>query len=88
MNHITFFSVHPNPVMDNMTIHFNLEKSMNLRIEIVNPTGKTKGVICDKFLEKGLHTITYNNVKILAPGIFFISLKTKETKIHYKIMKY
>ncbi len=75
----------PNPVTSNTNISFNLKANSDVKISVYNIKGQLVETLVDNKMEKGPHTLTWNN-KSLSNGIYFLRLETKETTITKKMV--
>lgn len=79
------FSVFPNPVKNETTIKFELEKQANVEISVYNIAGEMVETIHSSFLTEGLHMIEWNS-EDQTPGIYNIRLHTDEFDISRNIV--
>ena len=73
-------SVYPNPSYDNTTIDFSINKSSDVRIDIMNINGEVIRQFKRSFYPDGKHRINWNgcdnNGHKVAPGVYFIIIHT------------
>ncbi|HOY31291.1 MAG TPA: T9SS type A sorting domain-containing protein [Bacteroidales bacterium] len=67
--------LYPNPSQGMTTIDFTLSASVNVKIEILDITGRSAMIIKNGFLYKGLHHITFD-VSDLCIGVWLIRIST------------
>lgn len=65
------FALYPNPSTGNSTIQFKISKSMHVKVEITDITGKSLALITDTDLSAGLHELP---LSVSQPGIYMINL--------------
>ena len=77
--------INPSIIKDDLRINFNLKRKSNVSISIYNLTGREIAKIYEGVKEPGKYIIKYD-CRNLAPGIYFITLKTYKT-CSFKIVK-
>ena len=81
----TQLSVFPNPISSKLNLSFEIMKTADVNIEILDITGQVKTNITQQRFEKGKHQIEYYLNNKLSNGIYFIRLiannKTETIKI-------
>lgn len=75
--HFSVFNVYPNPARDQITINFELERTEQVNISIVDLQGKIQTVIQDGYLTAGTHNVLWKNN--LPSGLYLIMIKTQNT---------
>lgn len=78
------FSVYPNPFNNQLSISWPSAKSSPEKIEITDPLGKLLNSIN---ITAGSSSILISDISSLTPGMYLISIKTKEQIIHKKLIK-
>ena len=71
------FKVYPNPFQNSVKIAFQLEKQLDVNIEIYSVLGKRIGVITNQNYEAGHHLLDWNGQK-LSSGIYLLKIKAGE----------
>lgn len=82
--------VYPNPFNNNITINFQLPKSMQASLKLYSIIGQEVATIIspDTFHEEGSYSFTFNTDGLdMAQGMYFIELKTKEFTKTIKLIK-
>lgn len=82
--------VYPNPFSSNITINFQLPKSMQASLKLYSIIGQEVATIIspDTFHEEGSYSFTFDtNSLSLASGMYFIELKTKEFTKTIKLVR-
>ncbi|HSG67720.1 MAG TPA: T9SS type A sorting domain-containing protein [Bacteroidales bacterium] len=64
---------YPNPFNNNTTIHFDLEKAMNIRGEIFNSAGQLVDIAFDGYMTEGEKQIIWNADQLPA-GIYYLKI--------------
>lgn len=86
INSVYYLKFYPMPAHDRTTIDFSLRKEENISIDIFSVTGNNvKQFIMGKF-GSGAHHAELN-LADLAPGIYFVKLKTSEGDVVSKLVK-
>jgi Secretion system C-terminal sorting domain len=80
------FNISPNPFSDQITIDLNIEEATNANLDLSNAVGQTLKSMNLGMKEKGSYqeTIETND---LAPGIYFLTLRTQNGTETKKIVK-
>lgn len=80
-----FITISPNPVIDELTVHFNQKRGMEFKYSVVSAIGQLmlsdNRQISD---EQKFYTI---NTDKLARGIYYICIESGESKVVYKFAK-
>jgi len=82
--------VFPNPFSNNITINFQLPKSMQVSLKLYSIIGQEVATIIspDTFHDEGSYSFTFDtNGLALAQGMYFIELKTKEFTKTIKLVR-
>ena len=80
LNDTNPITIYPNPVKDNFTLLFSLQKSSKVLIKLVNIIGQEMYAKEYEFLNKGDQQINIHTSS-LAKGIYSLSLSTKEGRV-------
>jgi hypothetical protein len=72
------FSMYPNPARDNVTIEFALDHESNVKVDLVDATGRAVRSV-NRLMYNGLQKVNIET-KDLAPGIYNVKVKTKSTQ--------
>jgi len=80
---VSTFKIFPNPTTDNTTITIDLKETSNVKIDIIDITGKQIVVVMDEN-QRGLITKQFNTA-ILPKGLYFVRLQTDGKTITQKI---
>ncbi|HLC83261.1 MAG TPA: CotH kinase family protein [Bacteroidia bacterium] len=82
--------VYPNPFNNNITINFQLPKSMQASLKLYSIMGQEVATIIspNTFHEEGSYSFTFNTDGLdMAQGMYFIELKTQEFTKTIKLIK-
>ena len=79
-------SINPNPFLSQFTVNFEIAEETKVDIELFNTLGQRVSSIASEKREIGNHQITFDG-KDLAPGIYFLTLRTKNGIETKKIVK-
>jgi hypothetical protein len=71
------FKVYPNPFQNSVKIAFQLEKQLDVNIEIYSVLGKRLAVISNQNYEAGHHLLDWNGQR-LSNGIYLLKIKAGE----------
>jgi hypothetical protein len=82
-NNLNQVIVYPNPVTDILNINFELNKSIDTKIEIFDLSGKQMGVVLNENL-KGIVSKQINTTEFKS-GIYFVRIQTKNEAVIKKI---
>ncbi|MBU2651209.1 MAG: T9SS type A sorting domain-containing protein [Bacteroidetes bacterium] len=77
--------IYPQPVKDQARIDVTLLETGHVRLEIRDPLGKVVDVINEENLTAGTHSYQWHANRF-PPGMYFLTLKTKEQLISRKMM--
>jgi hypothetical protein len=84
--------ISPNPVTERSIISFNLSGKSNVRITLTSLSGQNVGMVLDKNLEPGKHTInlfgTKGKFSDLSNGFYLLRLETGTTVETIKLIAY
>jgi hypothetical protein len=77
----------PNPARENITLHFELKKSGNTSVELVDNNGQliTK-LMTEKTMMAGKHKALFNLPANLAAGIYFVHINSGSINMAQKII--
>ena len=78
---------YPNPTSATLTISYSLYKNSDIKIEILDLSGRTVGLIEDAPNSQGEHSIDYDFGR-LVNGTYLIKLMANDTTLTEKIMLY
>lgn len=78
--------VFPNPVGENFTIEFELEKDDNVLVELYNINGQKLKTLLNSKYKKGKHTKMFS-IKDYRNGIYVLIIKNSIRTYNYKIIK-
>jgi hypothetical protein len=84
-------SSYPNPFTNSSTIKFDAKNSTNALIEVYNVKGQKVVTICQNYLDKGPHQMTWSgldsNGKKVSSGVYFYRIQTDHsTKTHKMVV--
>lgn len=82
-NNLNQVIVYPNPVTDILNINFELNKSIDTKIEIFDLSGKQMGVVLNENL-KGMVSKQINTTEFKS-GIYFVRIQTENDAVIKKI---
>lgn len=77
----------PNPFNPSTTIEFEIPRGDFVNLTIYDITGKKVQVLCDGFVVKGKHQVTFNGVN-LASGVYVYRLATSAGEFTKKMLLY
>jgi photosystem II stability/assembly factor-like uncharacterized protein len=80
-----WMNCNPNPVNDNLNIDFSVSVSTHVLLMLLDNTGMRVDVIANENKPKGSYQYKLNTAR-LAPGMYYIALKTHEDKVLKKII--
>lgn len=79
--------VYPNPIISNAQISFDLpSESENVKIELIDITGKIRETIFRGNLDSGLQTIPWSINNKFEPGIYIIKLSSKNKNETFQVI--
>jgi hypothetical protein len=78
---------YPNPTSATLTFSYSLYKNSDIKIEILDLSGRTVGLIEDAPNSQGEHSIDYDFGR-LVNGTYLIKLMANDTTLTEKIMLY
>jgi PKD repeat protein len=83
------FNIFPNPATNNATILFDLNKTENISISMIDILGKSINILSNRNFEAGEHRVPLNASEVdLAKGIYFVRITIGEkTHIEKLIIK-
>lgn len=76
---------YPNPFINKTNIQFALKQPTNVKIEVLDISGKKLFTLLDEFKQSGEHTILFDGSN-LPKGLYFFSLKTHGLTMVKKMM--
>lgn len=79
-------SINPNPFSNQFTVNFEIKEETKVDIDLFNTLGQKVNAIASEKRDIGNHQITFDT-KNLAPGIYFLTLRTKNGIETKKIVK-
>jgi hypothetical protein len=68
----------PNPFTSQTRIEFQLSKSENVKLQIINNQGQTVEILTNQVLPEGNYSFVFDGSK-LAKGLYFFKLQTNST---------
>ncbi len=82
------FSTHnyPNPFLDDTTILFNLSKSGETRLEIVDIQGQIIDTVKLGYLPKGENKYVWGNTAKVKPGIYYYQIESSSERFRNKML--
>jgi len=80
------FIVYPNPVVDKFNIQFYLTESKMLEIELFDIQGKLVKVLVPKTPVSGTFLRSFELVKGMAPGVYFIKMTLNDIHFFKKVI--
>ncbi len=87
-NGIGFWNISPNPFRENLAVHFELEYSSFVALEIIDLSGKILYELKKK-LGIGEHRVNLvTNENQLSPGIYFVKIKTENGIAAKKVIRF
>lgn len=81
---VSFYS-YPNPFNNSTTIHYDIEKDSNVRLDIYTILGQKIETLINAFHEKGRYILNYEGIN-LSSGIYFAFLQTGEISKSIKLL--
>ncbi|MBX9785584.1 MAG: family 10 glycosylhydrolase [Chitinophagaceae bacterium] len=76
---------YPNPFRSSTQISFDLLKPMNVSIKLFDMNGREVMQLMNSYLMAGKQTLMFNAEKLL-PGVYYITMQTKEFKKTIQVM--
>jgi hypothetical protein len=76
----------PNPTNSSANVNFVLSNDANVKLTVIDATGKIVGAERTYNLKAGDHTITVNENATLSKGIYVVSLQYNGTKVARKLV--
>ncbi|MBA3647309.1 MAG: T9SS type A sorting domain-containing protein [Chitinophagales bacterium] len=73
-------SVVNNPVKDEVSLQFNLQKPLQIEIALYDLLGKKAEILSNEIMKEGEYTMSYRLHDNYRPGIYFLSLRIGELK--------
>ncbi|MBI5539738.1 MAG: T9SS type A sorting domain-containing protein [Bacteroidia bacterium] len=80
-------SIFPNPCKDNCNIHFYLQESSPVVLEIYDLLGNRVATICNETKQQGNHTINYSFQNSNAEQLYLIRMVTNEGQSVKRVIK-
>ena len=80
-----YAAVFPNPVTARSKVIFRLEEGGEVSIFITDTSGKTWEIVSGQYFSRGEHRIPMN-IDAFAPGIYLLSIRTREEIITTKFI--
>ena len=80
------FEITPNPVTDDFSVQFQLEKQQLVVLSLTDSAGKLIETIKNERLTSGYHSFSLSG-KELSAGLYFLNLKTEEGSTSIKLIK-
>jgi len=80
------FSIFPNPVKNNWTLDFTMEKSATVKIDLYNSVNKKIAALSDQKQDARKHQLTFD-IKNFPQGIYFLKISSDENTLIKKIIK-
>ncbi len=80
------FDIFPNPFTNNFTVSFSAPKTSNATLRVQNSTGHlvySKQVM----VTKGNNSVVVNNLPIMAPGVYYVTIQNEEMNFNGKLQK-
>jgi len=80
-------TIYPNPFSHSTSFEFNLERPVNVQIEIFDINGKHLELICNNYLNDGTHRFTWSiNSSKYQKGIYFARIKIGNELLFRKVV--
>lgn len=86
INKLTAFKMYPNPVSDQVTISYVLERPEKVTIKVYDITGRESMVLVDKQQETGEHTQRFDLKQQLAKGVYFVNVHAGKKHFSQKLL--
>ena len=83
---ISGLKIAPNPVKEEFTVSFNLEKGGRIKAELVDLSGRSIALLFDKKLDAGPNRLTCHPAQGISPGLYFLRIISPSGKITGKII--
>jgi uncharacterized delta-60 repeat protein len=81
------FNINPNPASENISLHFELEKRLNIAIELVDHKGQMiKNLMSEKAMPAGTHQVFFRLPANMASGMYFVRIKTTAGNVSQKLI--
>ncbi len=78
--------VYPNPVVENTTLNFIMDKRGKVNINLYNLEGKMVSTVCNNTFAKGQNSFTWSPIKGLHNGLYFLQGTINNKPVTYKIL--
>jgi len=75
---VTEFSVYPNPSAGNISVTFNIPGRSNVKLELIDITGKLVSCLVDEVFENGNYTLDLQKLNIIE-GVYYLRFVLNET---------
>ena len=80
------FNIYPNPVVNNLTVEYQLHTETPLSIILINKLGQEVAVLTNNSKQRpGFYQLDFNKPS-LEPGLYFICIKTNSTTVTKKVV--
>jgi len=77
-------SLYPNPANDKATLEFNVVKSGNVTVQVVDLTGRVITTVVNENMTTGAHQVTVNTAA-LSSGVYNVQIRTEEGTITQRL---
>jgi len=67
-------TIYPNPTKDLLNIRYKNDRSGTVKIALYNLAGQEIGVFQNKWMDKGVHQITVDDLNAISSGMYFIRI--------------
>jgi hypothetical protein len=83
-------NIYPNPFTDSVFIHYCLQESTYIRIDILDQSGRPVKCLLDDRIASGDHLISWdtsdNSGRMVTPGFYYCSIKSDQSIICHKMI--
>ncbi len=88
MNEEITLSTQPNPYSTSFTLNYNLPKSAQVRIDIIDNTGKLVNTLVNTSQESGAYSYEVLAAeKGMQPGLYYLKILVNEQLLNYKVIQ-
>jgi hypothetical protein len=86
VNKLTAFKLYPNPVSDQLTISYVLERPEMVTIKVYDITGRESMVLVDKQQDSGQHNQRFDLKQRLSKGVYFVHVQAGNKAFSQKLL--
>lgn len=83
---LSLAGAYPSPFRDQVHVVFTLDHQNDVSISVYNASGQMVGMVADRLFPQGEHRVTWNPEGTLAPGLYFVHLRTGAYHKTFKVV--